>query len=609
MKKWTAKELREKWLKFYEDKGHKIIPSASVIPENDPSVLFTTAGMHPLVPYLLGQPHPAGVRLADVQKCIRTGDIDSVGDNCHLTFFEMLGCWSLGDYFKEQKVAWSYEFLTSPEYLGLNRDQFAVTCFAGNDNIPKDEECAALWEKQGVPKDRIFFLGFDENFWQINRGPCGPDSEMFLDTGKPKCSENCNPSCICGKYMEIGNDVYMQYNRVDDDKYIDATQKNVDCGFGLERNLMVLNGVKSIYLTELFENTIKKLEELSGKTYNDDGDEWTRSFRIVCDHIRTATAILGDDKAIVPSNTDAGYILRRLIRRAINHTRKLGIAQGSLGKIALTFVEYFKDVYPEFEANKDRIVEELEKEENKFGKTIEQGMKEFQKVINGLIRKKEFIAKSDPSAVILDEISGKAAFRLYETFGFPLEMTRELAEEWGYTVDEEGFKEAFKQHQELARAGSEQHFKGGLAEANEVTTRMHTATHLMLAGLRKVLGDNVYQRGSNTTVERIRFDFSYDKPMTPEEIKQVEDFVNDAIAKGIEVERKEMPLDQAKASGALGIFDNKYGDIVSVYKIGDVSHEICGGPHVKNTAEIGKFKIIKEQSVSAGARRIRAVIE
>ena len=605
----TRRELLNKWFKFYESKCHVRIPSASIIPENDPSVLFTTAGMHPLVPYLLGQPHPKGKRLCDVQKCIRTGDIDEVGDNFHLTFFEMLGNWSLGDYFKKEKVRWSYEFLTGNEYLNLGRDKFAVTCFAGNDVVEKDNETAQYWEEMGVPKDRIFFLPKSENWWEINRGPCGPDSEMFLDNGKPKCSENCSPACSCGKYMEVGNDVYMQYNRIGDDEYIPATQKNVDTGFGVERCLVVLNNEKSVYVaSESFVKILKILEQLSNKTYNDDGDNFTRSFRIICDHLRASTFILGDEKGIVPSNVGQGYILRRLIRRTIRHMRTLGINAGHLGEMVKTYIEYFGEDYPELVQNENKIINELNKEEEKFLKTIEAGTKEFEKVIFGIERKNQFMKQSNPDYVEEKSINGKAAFRLFDTFGFPIEMTIEMAEERGYNVDKAGFDEAFRQHQELARANSAGSFKGGLADGGEETVKLHTACHLLLASLRKTFGNHIEQKGSNITSERLRFDFNFDRKLTDEEVKLIEDLVNDAIQKSIPVERCEMTLKEANQKGGYGIHKAEEDEVVSVYKIGDVDFQICGGPHAKNTSELVNFKIAKQEAVSAGVRRIKAVI-
>ncbi len=606
-KNFTAKQLREMWLKFYEDKGHTIIPSASVIPENDPSVLFTTAGMHPLVPYLLGEKHPAGKRLCNVQKCIRTGDIDEVGDKSHLTFFEMMGNWSLGDYFKKDKVAWSYEFLT--KCLGLQTHEFVVTCFAGDENAPRDTETAALWESHGVPKDRIFFLPKEDNWWEINRGPCGPDSEMFIDNGKDKCSPKCNPSCNCGKYVEIGNDVYMQYNKIGDTEYIPAKQKNVDTGFGLERNLIILNGANSIFATASFEDALKKLEQLSGKKYNDEGDEHTRSFRVVADHIRTAVAIIGDEKGIAPSNTGAGYVLRRLIRKSIRHCMKLGIEKGKLGELARIYCNYFKDVYPEFKRNEAKIITELNNEEEKFLKTVAAGEKEFEKVVNGLERKNEFMRKSNPKYKEEKEINGKMAFRLYDTFGFPVELTEEMAKERGYTVDMQGYEKAAREHQELARTTSAGQFKGGLAaDGGENTVRLHTATHLLQAALQKIVSPDIHQRGSNITSERLRFDFNCDHKLTPEELKKVEDYVNDIIQKDVPVVCQEMSLEEAKKSGAMGIFESKYGDRVKVYRAGEFSQEICGGPHVKSTGEIGSFKIIKEEASSSGVRRIKAIV-
>ena len=608
MKKITRQDLLNKWFDFYVSKGHAKIKSASIIPENDPSVLFTTAGMHPLVPYLLGQPHPKGKRLCDVQKCIRTGDIDEVGDAYHLTFFEMMGNWSLGDYFKKEKVAWSYEFLTGEKYLNLGKDGFAVTCFAGNDTVMRDEETAKLWEQNGVPKDRIYFLPKSENWWEINRGPCGPDTEMFLDSGKPKCSPSCSPACNCGKFIEIGNDVYMQYNRIGDDEYIPAVQKNVDTGFGVERCLVVLNNEKSVYkASESFFEALNLLEKLSGKSYNDDGDENTKSFRIICDHLRASTFILGDEKGAVPSNVGQGYVLRRLIRRAIRHMKNLGIEAGHLGDIAKTYIKYFAADYPELDENSDKIIQELNKEEEKFLKTLEQGYREFDKVVNGIERKNQFMS-NQPNFIKDTKIGGKAAFRLYDTFGFPIELTVEMAKEKGLDVDIEGFDEAFKQHQELARTASAGSFKGGLADDSEETTNLHTANHLLLAGLRKIFGTHVEQKGSNITSERLRFDFNFDRKLTDAEVKALEDFVNDAINQAIPVERLEMTFKDAKQRGAYGIHKADENDIVSVYKIGNVDFQICGGPHAKNTKDLKNFKITKQEAVSAGVRRIKAVI-
>ncbi len=609
MRKFSIRQLKEMWLDFYESKGHAVIKSASVIPDNDPSVLFTTAGMHPLVPYLLGEKHPLGKRLANVQKCIRTGDIDEVGNPYHLTFFEMMGNWSLGDYFKKEKIAWSYEFLTSDKYLNLLPHQFAVTVFEGDENAPRDEESAACWEEQGVSKDRIFFLNKAENWWEIERGPCGPDSEIFLDTQKEKCSKDCNPSCSCGKYVEIGNDVYMQYEKIGDNEYISAKQKNVDTGFGLERNMVVLNGAKSVYATEVFSEAIQKLEELSGKKYTDDEDGFTKSFRIVCDHIRCASVILGEENGIVPSNKDAGYVLRRLIRKAVRHAKKLGVESGKLVEISSVFINQLGEYYPELLSHRETILSELLKEEERFEKTLETGLKEWEKVVLNIMKKNEFMKKSNPNHIDDITISGKTVFRLYETFGFPLEITMDLAKEQGLIVDVEGYNKSYEEHQELARSSSAGHFKGGLAGTGYEFAKYHTATHILLSVLRKHFGDNVFQKGSNITADRLRFDFSFERKLTKEEIAFVEKDVNDVIAKGIDVVAEEMSLESAKNCGAMGVFEEKYGDVVTVYSIPGVSKEICGGPHAKNTKDLGVFSIVKEESSSFGVRRIKAVLK
>lgn len=595
MKKLTSEELRKIYLDFYKSKGHAIIGAASLIPENDPTVLFTTAGMHPLVPYLLGEKHPAGNRLSDVQICVRTGDIDEVGDASHCTFFEMLGRWSLGDYFKKDTIAWSYDFLLN--YLEFDKDKFAVTVFAGDDDCPRDEESASYWKEQGIAPDRIYYLNKKHNWWGPAgiTGPCGPDTEMFIDTGKPKCSEDCSPACDCGKYLEIGNDVFMQYFKTQEGKLEPLKQRNVDEGMGLERMLCILNGYKSVYETDLFSFAIKKLEELSGKKYGED-EQMTIAMRIIADHTRTATFLLGDVKAISPSNVDQGYVLRRLIRRAMRYCRTLGVDDSALVELAKLYVKKYQDAYPYIKENEDRIVSELEQEKDKFAKTIEQGLKEFDKILAHL-----------PEGMTV--FPGKTAFRLYDTFGFPIEMTEEIVKEKGYALDREGYDKAFQAHQELSKAGAEQKFKGGLADGGELTARLHSATHLLNAALKIVLNDNgIQQRGSNITSERLRFDFNFPRPLTEDELKKVEEIVNAEIKKGSEVVLEEMSVDEAKAQGAIGVFDNKYGDIVKVYTIG-ISKEICGGPHAKNTAELGTFKIIKEQSSSAGVRRIKAILE
>lgn len=592
MEKITSENLREKFLRFMESKGHKIIPSASLIPENDPTVLFTTAGMHPLVPYLLGQKHPEGTRLTDVQKCVRTGDIDEVGDDSHCTFFEMLGNWSLGDYFKKEAISWSFEFLTSPQYLGIDKNRLAVSVFAGDETAPRDEESAKLWEEAGIPKERIFFLPRKNNWWGPAglTGPCGPDTEMFIDRGYEKCSETCSPACDCGKYIEIWNDVFMQYFKNAEGKYEPLKQKNVDTGMGLDRTLCILNGVKSVYDTDLFETAKAKTEELTGKKY-DESDEVKRAFRIILDHVRTATFMIGDQKGITPSNVDQGYVLRRIIRRAVRFGRNISLPQGSLSKIAECFIEKYKNIYPELAENREKIISELDKEELKFSKALVGGLKEFEKVIAHLDG---------------DTIDGKTAFHLYDTFGFPVEITKELAAEKGIKVDEKGFTAALEEHQQNSKAGSEQRFKCGLADTEAQTVNLHTATHLLHAALKKVLSADVNQRGSNITAERLRFDFNFPRPMTKEEIAEVEKLVNEVIAKKIDVTREEMTVAEAKAQGAVGLFDSKYGERVTVYTIGDFSKEICGGPHAKNTGDLGKFVITKEQSSSSGVRRIKA---
>lgn len=601
----TRRELIDKWLNFYISKGHVAIPSASVIPENDPTVLFTTAGMHPLVPYLLGQTHPKGKRLCDVQKCIRTGDIDEVGDNSHLTFFEMLGNWSLGDYFKNEMVGWSYEFLTSPKYLGLDKNKLAVTVFAGNDLVPRDNLTAELWEKAGIAKENIYFL--PDNWWILGSGvgPCGADTEMFIDTGKPKCSPECNPSCDCGKFLEIWNDVFMEFKANADKTIEPLKQKNVDTGMGLERSLCVLNGVKSVFDTEIFQPTIKMLEKLSGLSYAD--DKLKPSFRIIADHLRTSTIMLGDEKGIVPSNIGQGYVLRRLIRRAIRHMKNLNIGAGHLGEIADLYIDYFKQDYPELDLNREKVKTELNKEEEKFLKTLELGNKEFEKVVNGIERKNQFMA-GKPGFVPETQINGKSAFRLYDTFGFPIELTVEMAKERGLTVDVEGFNQAFHEHQELARTTNAGVFKGGLADDSVWTTRLHTACHLLLAALRHKFGTQIEQKGSNITSERLRFDFNFDRKLTDEEVKEIEDYVNDAINKAIPVERVELPNKEAIAQGAYGVHKATNDEIVSIYRIGNIDFQICGGPHASNTSELVNFKIAKQEAVSAGVRRIKATI-
>ena len=594
MKTYHSADLRAMFLKFFQDHGHAVISSASVIPENDPTVLFTTAGMHPLVPYLMGQKHPAGTRLTDVQKCIRTGDIEDVGDFSHLTFFEMLGNWSLGDYFKKEMIPWSWEFLTSEKYLGLPKDRLAFTVFAGDQDCPRDEESANLWRSCGVADDHIFYLPKENNWWGPAgvTGPCGPDTEMFIITDKEPCGPDCSPACSCGRYLEIWNDVFMQYNKKEDSTFEPLAQKNVDTGMGLERTICVLNGKKSVYETDLFENILGKIAELFGKTYGED-EATTKAFRIIADHMRTSTFIMGDDRGVSPANVDQGYVLRRLIRRAVRYGMEIGMPEGFTGEIAKVIIEQYKDVYPELKRNEAFVLDQLALEETRFAKTLKQGNREFEKLAQ---RVKD------------GRIDGESAFHLYDTYGFPVEMTCELAKDAGLTVDMEGFKECFKKHQATSQAGAEQRFKGGLADHSAQSARLHTATHLLHAALRKVLGDEVAQKGSNITAERLRFDFSFGRKMTKEEIAEVERLVNEAIDAHAPIVCEEMTVPEAKAQGAIGLFTSKYGENVKVYTMGPYSKEICGGPHATNTGDLKSFKIQKEESSSAGVRRIKAVI-
>ena len=652
MKNITSAQLREMFQAFMESKGHHRIQSASIIPENDPTVLFTTAGMHPLVPYLMGTPHPAGTRLTDVQKCIRTGDIDEVGDPSHLTFFEMLGNWSLGDFFKKEMIPWSWEFLTSPEYLGLDKDKLAFTVFAGDEDCPRDDEAADLWRSMGVAEDHLFFLPKEHNWWGPAgiTGPCGPDTEMFIITKKP-CGPTCSPACKCGAYLEIWNDVFMQFNKQKDGTFIPLEKKNVDTGVGLERTICVLTGKKTVYETDAFTGIIARIAELSGKGYEDD-EATTRAFRVVADHLRTSTFILGDDRGVSPSNTDQGYILRRLIRRAVRYGMSLGMSEGFTAEIAQVIIDQYKDVYPELERNAAFVVEQLKLEEGRFARTLRQGEKEFEKVYNNTVNTRAMLESilaaedkvalaqelartkklrpspdmmpiieaanaGDEAALVaavnarmasLTVLDGRSAFKLYDTYGFPIEMTIELAAEKGLTVDEADFAERFRQHQEKSHQGAEQKFKGGLADHSEQTAKLHTATHLLHAALRKVLGDEVAQKGSNITAERLRFDFSFGRKMTPEEIAEVQRLVNEAIAAAVPVVCEEMTVPEAKAKGAIGLFESKYGEKVRTYKMGEFSFEICGGPHAANTGDLVSFRIQKEESSSAGVRRIKAVI-
>ena len=581
-----AIEIRNKYLNFFKGKNHSVIPSAPLIPENDPSVLFNTAGMQPLVPYLLGQVHPQGKRLTDYQKCLRTNDIEEVGDNRHLTFFEMLGNWSLGDYFKEESIAMSFEFLTKE--LEIPVEKLYVTVFAGDDDCPKDEEAAKCWKKAGIIDSHIYYYGKEDNWWIAgDKGPCGPDTEMFLDTGKPACSDNCEPSCDCGKYVEIWNNVFMEYFK-DENRYSKLKQKNVDTGLGLERMTMLLEGKETPFDTELFKPVMDKLFELQTVDLID-------SRRIIAEHLRASMMIIADGGR--PSNLDRGYVLRRLIRRVIRHMNKIGISLEELSTLIDIYVENLKEMYPELEKNKETIKKLLIEEKNKFVKTLDNGEKEFIKEVNKL--------KNEGK----DLIDGKTVFRLYETYGFPPEVTKDLSIEHRMKISMEEFDSLFKEHQEKSRAGSTQKFKGGLAGTGEMETKYHTATHLLNAALKQILGSHVHQRGSNITEERMRFDFSHPAKMTDEEKQKVEELVNSWIKQGIDVEKLEMKKDEAIALGAEAMFIEKYGDIVSVYKIGDVSLELCGGPHVQNTRELGRFKIKKEEASSSGVRRIKAILE
>lgn len=590
MKKLTTHELKRLWLEFWTSKGYKTIPSASVVPENDATVLFTTAGMHPLVPYLLGEKHPMGDKLCDYQACIRTNDIDDVGDPSHCTFFEMLGNWTLGECNKREMIKNSFAFLT--EKLGIPKDRLAVSVYAGDENAPRDTEAHDAWVEAGLEDAQVFYLPKENNWWALGggTGPCGPDTEMFFDTGKPKCCDTCSPACDCGKYLEIWNDVFMQYYVKEAGQPVEKLARpNIDTGMGLERTVCVLNGVESVYDTGIFKDVIDYLSKFANAPYVEENIK--KSYRVICDHIRASVFILSS--GITPAPVGQGYVLRRLIRRSVNHARKIAIEKQQILEVAKIYVNEYQEYYPEIKEKQDLILKELDEEIEKFSKTIQLGQKEFEKVA--------FYSKDKT-------INGKTAFRLYDTFGFPLELTIEMAKEIGYNVDEEGYHKAFLEHQEKSRTAAAGTFKGGLSDTSDNTARLHTATHLLLAALQTLFDPNIIQKGSNITPERLRFDFNFPRKMLPEELKQLEDFVNNAIKKEIDVTCEEMTLDQARASGAKGIFANKYGDKVKVYTIGNVSKEICGGPHANNTRELKSFKIIKEESSSSGVRRIKAVI-
>lgn len=581
------KKLIQIYIEFFKSKDHKQIANAPLIPENDPTVLFTTAGMHPLVPYLLGEKHPMGKRLVNVQRSLRTVDIENVGDTHHHTFFEMLGNWSLGDYWKKEAISWSYEFIT--KQLKIGSDKVSVTVFEGDKDAPRDEESANIWLSMGIPKERIYYLSKEDNWWGPagQTGPCGPCTEMFIDTGKEKCSKECKPGCKCGKYIEIWNDVFMEYNKTEKG-FEKLKQQNVDTGMGVERTAAILEGHMDNYMGSSFKQIIENIENISGKKY----EENKRTIRIIADHIRAATFVLGEEKQVKPSNVEQGYVLRRLIRRAIRHGKLLGIEESFTHRIAEIVIEQYKEDYKGLSQKKEFIIEELKSEEEKFSKTLEKGLKQFEKIKQKLE----------------GEFKAKDAFDLYQSFGLPIEVTKEMAKDAGLEI-EEGFEEEFKKHQEISRVGAEKKFKSGLADSSEDTIKLHTATHLLNQALRENINNDIKQLGSNITPERLRFDFNFERKLTEEELKKVEEEVNKKINEEIKVERIETTLEEAKKMGAQAMFTEKYGEKVSVYKIGNYSIEVCTGPHVKNTKEIGKFKIIKEEAVSAGVRRIKAIVE
>ncbi len=586
----SSDKLKRLYLEFFQKNGHKFIANASLIPENDPTALFTSAGMHPLVPYLLGQQHPSGRKLVNVQKCLRTSDIDEVGDSYHLSFFEMLGNWSLGDYFKEESIQWSYEFLTSKEWLNIDEEKLSVTVFAGDEKIPRDTESARIWEGLGIPKDRIFYLPRKDNWWGPigSTGPCGPDTEMFYDTGKEPCGSECKPGCSCGKYNEIWNNVFMEYNRTPDGEYELLEQKNVDTGMGVERTVAVLQERDNVYETEIFAPLVNRIKKLSGIEVIPENQ--IRSVRIICDHSRAATFLLAE--GIVPLNVEQGYVLRRVIRGAIRHGKLLGIEEEFLSVLSQIIIETYVEDYPQLKSNEDFIITELKKEYKKFNNTLARGLNRF----NRITRNKK-------------KIDGKDAFLLYQSFGFPIEITKELGKENDIFVDVDGFYEEFEKHQKVSKAGADKRFGSGLADTSEATVRLHTATHLLNEALRRVLGKDITQKGSNITQKRLRFDFNFDRKLTDQEIKDVEEFVNGKINEALPVKRIETTLDEAIRMGSQAVFEQKYGEKVTVYSIGDFSTELCSGPHVENTGELGRFKIIKEEGISAGVRRIRAVLE
>lgn len=607
MNKVSSQELRDKWLNFYKERGHIDIGAVSLIGDGSTGVMFNVAGMQPLMPYLLGQKHPSGkTRLCNVQGCVRTVDIESVGDESHFTFFEMMGNWSLGDYFKKEKTQWTFDFLT--KVLGFDKNKLCTTVFAGNDVVPRDDEVVECLKNVGMKSENIFYL--KDNWWELEGTvgtPCGPDNEWFYPRYDTPCSDHCDATCECGRWVEIGNDVYMQYKKLEGGKVEPLKNKNVDTGFGFERLLMYINGLTDGYKIDIFLPVIEFLEKQSGKSYENDA-EARRSMRIIADHIRTSVMLIGDVNGIVPSNVGAGYILRRLLRRAVRHARKLDLDLSNIIEISKIYIEtIYNKAYPLLVEKEETILSEIQKEMDKFNKALEQGLKEFDKVISGIERHKEFAQKT--GEVVKSEINGKTAFRLYDTFGFPLELTVELANEKGFSVDEEGFKAAFEEHQAKSKAVEKGAFKSGLADTGEMTTKYHTATHLLNAALKLVFGNDCHQMGSNITPERLRFDFPCDHKLSNEEISKIEQIVNDWIKQGLPVSKEEMPKIKAVEIGAEHQFIERYPDIVTVYSIGDVSKEICTGPHVENTSSLGHFKITKEESSSSGVRRIKAILE
>ena len=580
------------YLKYFKERGHSVIASASLFPVDDPTVLFTSAGMQPLVPYLLGQPHPEGKRLTNVQKCIRTTDIEGVGDTTHLTFFEMLGNWSLGDYWKKEAITWSYELLTSKKYLGFDAEKLSVTIFAGDDDSPRDDEAAEAWRGVGIPDERIYFLSKEDNWWIVgNTGPCGPCTEMFIEVDEiPKCGPNCRPGCDCGHFVEVWNDVFLQFDRKEDGTYQPLDMNSIDTGMGVERTLAMIQGVPTVFDTEIFIPLINHIKELANKQEFTEDDE--RLIRIIVDHVRSAVMIMADDRKIGPSNVEQGYIIRRLLRKAIHSADRLGIGKGFMNSLADIVIDMFKDIYKEVQRNREFVMESLTAEEAKFRKTLRKAVRRFEKIY-------------DEKGII----TGEDAFLLFTSFGLPLEMTRELAEEKGIEIDVNEFKKQFEEHQEKSRTATQGKFKGGLADHSEKIVKLHTATHLLQEALRRVLGDEVTQNGSNITEERLRFDFTFSRKLTTEEIEEVEKMVNDVISQNLEVIQEFLPYDEAIKRGALAFFKENYGEIVSVYSVGDFSMELCGGPHVERTGTLGKFKITKQKKIGAGIVRIRAIVE